>query len=265
MLSSVRGEGPGIAVPYSNPSFPQSSEVFAVSLDKETLNVLMEAVAKAGLDPGRVQVSASPQTAEKSDWRQLFTTRSATSEAVSAPVQQTAAAPQSATLQESKTVQASSTPAPTASGRKVEGRLNSYDLDTGASGRGCSVLDTAPGGRATYSCLDFTPTYEIFNFAGMPQVQRGFATRETAEKLAAFLGGKAVLHEPPDVLPPFEPTPPQWFIELGGVEINAGFAAELYAKYPKEYADLVVQRDVRYTNNSFTLLSKVVGAFPKKA
>ena len=265
MLSSVSGERPVAAAPCLSPSFPQASEVFALSLDREILIDLKDAVAKAGLKPDPVEVPSSPQTVEKSDWRQLFTTRSATSEAVSAPVQRAAAVSQSATLQESTEVQASSNPASASAGRKVEGRLNSYDLDTGASGRGCSVLDTAPGGRAKYSCLDFTPTYEIFNFAGTPHVQRGFATKETAEKLAAFLGGKAVLHEPPNVLPPYEPTPPQWFIEIGGAEINAGFAAELYAKYPKEYADSVIQRDIRYTNNSFTLLSKVIGAIAKKA
>jgi len=67
-----------------------------------------------------------------------------------------------------------------------------------------------------------------------------YAPRELAEELASQLGGTVTQTE---VTGPIKP-PPQTMINIGGVELNAGLVADLYAKYPKELVDRMIQEEL---------------------
>ncbi|MCC6857469.1 MAG: hypothetical protein IT158_02855 [Bryobacterales bacterium] len=69
-----------------------------------------------------------------------------------------------------------------------------------------------------------------------------FATKETAERLAAALGANGVTES--NLEGPYRRTAPDYSLDFGSVQLSAGLVADLYNKYPKEVADAIVGRDI---------------------
>lgn len=94
---------------------------------------------------------------------------------------------------------------------------------------------------------DFSPTYlEPLGLGpdGSRQTlnPKQWASRETAEALAKSLGANGIVELTLDG--PFHWSVPQYLLDFGSVQLNAGLVADLYSKYDKNMVDSMVQKEI---------------------
>jgi hypothetical protein len=101
--------------------------------------------------------------------------------------------------------------------------------------------------EGTGDSADFSPTYlEPLGLGpdGSRQTlnPKQWASRETAEALAKSLGANGIVELTLDG--PFHWSVPQYLLDFGSVQLNAGLVADLYSKYDKNMVDSMVQKEI---------------------
>ena len=142
---------------------------------------------------------------------------------------------------------------------------NDFDPVTGRSPYGLGDPYggvTQPYDKEFFGNLFDTPQYQkavISRDFPTPQVNINYVSKEVTDFLAknTKFGLIPRLTELNKGLVGTDSTPQYWMLDAPGTvpegqtrrSINAGLMADLYRKYPKEYADSIIQRDLSYDNN----------------